>query len=66
MTYGAAAVVLGWGATRAWLAETALVAEGLTLLTREGRAFPCPRVNFCIGVEGLGQTPVPIPADLDI
>ena len=40
MTYGAAAVALGWGATRAWLAETALVAEGRASMTREGRTAP--------------------------
>ena len=28
-------------ATRVWLAETTLVAEGHTSLTREGRALPC-------------------------
>lgn len=42
MTYGAAAVALGWGATRAWQAEARLVAEGRATLTREGRAEPCP------------------------
>lgn len=40
MTYGAAAVALGWGATRAWHAEAALVAEGRATLSREGRAAP--------------------------
>ena len=40
MTYGAAAVALGWGATRAWQAEAALVAEGRATLSREGRAAP--------------------------
>lgn len=40
MTYGAAAVALGWGATRAWQAEARLVAEGLAALSREGRAAP--------------------------
>lgn len=28
MTYGAAATALGWGATRAWQAEAALLAAG--------------------------------------
>lgn len=37
MTYGAAAAALGWGATRAWVAEAALVAEGRATMTREGR-----------------------------
>ncbi len=40
MTYGAAAVALGWGATRAWQAEARLVAEGQATLSREGRAAP--------------------------
>ena len=40
MTYGAAAVALGWGATRAWQAEARLVTEGLATLSREGRAAP--------------------------
>jgi hypothetical protein len=40
MTYGAAAVALGWGATRAWQAEARLVAEGRATLSREGRAAP--------------------------
>ena len=40
MTYGAAAVALGWGATRAWQAEAGLVAEGRATLSREGRAAP--------------------------
>ena len=43
MTYGAAAVALGWGATRAWQAEASLVAEGRATLTREGRACPPTR-----------------------
>lgn len=37
MTYGAAAVALGWGVTRAWVAEAALVADGRAIMTREGR-----------------------------
>ena len=40
MTYGAAAVALGWGATRAWEAEAALVADGRATMTREGRTSP--------------------------
>jgi hypothetical protein len=40
MTYGAAAVALGWGATRAWQAEAQLVAEGKTTLSRAGRTAP--------------------------
>ncbi len=40
MTYGAAAKALGWGATRAWQAEAALVAEGRASMTCEGRAKP--------------------------
>lgn len=41
MTYGAAAVALRWGATRAWLAEAALVTRGSAILTRAG----CASVN---------------------
>jgi hypothetical protein len=40
MTYGAAAVAFGWGATRAWQAEARLVAEGKATLSREGRTAP--------------------------
>ena len=40
-TYGAAAVALGWGATRAWRAEAGLLAAGVAILDRLGRACPC-------------------------
>ncbi len=40
MTYGAAAVALGLGATREWQAEARLVAEGRATFSREGRAAP--------------------------
>ena len=39
-TYGAAAVALGWGATRAWQAEARLRAAGLALIDKSGRAAP--------------------------
>lgn len=44
-TYGAAAVGLGWGATRAWQAEAGLVAEGRATMARDGRAS-CARSVF--------------------
>lgn len=40
MTYGAAEMALRWGATQAWLAEAALVADGRANLTRWGQAMP--------------------------
>ena len=40
MTYGAAAVAFGWGATRAWQAEAGLVANGRATMSREGRTAP--------------------------
>jgi hypothetical protein len=39
-TYGATAVALGWGATRAWRAEARLRAAGLAFLDKSGRAAP--------------------------
>lgn len=36
-TYGAAAVALGWGATRAWRAEVALMAAGLAVIDPKGK-----------------------------
>ena len=38
MSYGAAATALGWGATRAWQAEAALLAAGRIEHDRFGRA----------------------------
>jgi hypothetical protein len=37
-SYGAAAVAMGWGATRAWQAEARLRAAGMVRLDRLGRA----------------------------
>lgn len=39
-TYGAAATVLGWGATRAWQAEARLRAHGRVCHDARGRAHP--------------------------
>lgn len=44
MTYGAAAKVLGWGMTRAWQTEAALIAEGRAAFLREGQATPTCKV----------------------
>ena len=41
-TYGASATALGWGATRAWLAEAQLVAAGLAQHDRLGKAVIAP------------------------
>jgi hypothetical protein len=41
-TYGASATALGWGATRAWQAEEQLVAAGLVLHDRLGKAVIAP------------------------
>ena len=41
-TYGAAAVALGWGATRAWQAETQLMAAGLVQYDSLGKAAIAP------------------------
>lgn len=38
-TYGAAAVALGWGATRAWKAEAQLIASGRAAFDHLGRAI---------------------------
>ena len=35
-TYGAAAIALGWGATRAWQAEARLRAAGLSQMDKNG------------------------------
>ena len=37
-TYGAMAVDLGWGATRAWQAEARLRAAGLVIINKSGKA----------------------------
>ena len=58
LTYGAAAVALGWGATRAWQAEAALVAEGRATLSTSGRAS-CARVKNCISKAAHRPNPVP-------
>ena len=39
-TYGAAAVALGWGATRAWQAETRLRTAGKVVIGLNGKAAP--------------------------
>lgn len=38
-TYGAAAVALGWGGTRAWRAEARLRAAGLVRYGNDGKSF---------------------------
>jgi hypothetical protein len=43
LTYGAAASLLGWGATRAWQAEARLRAAGLVTMGRHGVAVPIGR-----------------------
>ena len=40
LTYGAAASLLGWGATRAWQAEARLRAAGLVTMGGHGAAVP--------------------------
>lgn len=37
-TYGAAAIALGWDATRAWQAEARLRADGKILINKDGQA----------------------------
>lgn len=41
-TYGAAAVALGWGATRTWQAEARLRASGRVISDSQGRATLLP------------------------
>lgn len=41
-SYGAAAAMLGWGATRAWQAEARLRAAGLVVIDKAGKAVPFP------------------------
>lgn len=46
-TYGAAAVALGWGATRAWQAEARLRGCGLVVIDKSGRAVIRPAGQSC-------------------
>ncbi len=39
-TYGAVAVALGWGATRAWQAEAGLIEVGAARYGQHGRTYP--------------------------
>ena len=52
-TYGAAAVALGWGATRAWQAEAQLVAAGLVHHDNLGKAEP--KLNKSVSVAVRNQ-----------
>ncbi len=42
MTYGAAAVALGWGATRAWQADARIRAAGRNAIDKSGKTYPGP------------------------
>jgi len=44
-TYGAMASLMGWGATRAWLAEARLRAAGLITMGPQGVAVPATRAE---------------------
>jgi len=44
-TYGAMASLMGWGATRAWLAEARLRAAGLIAMGPQGVAVPATRAE---------------------
>lgn len=52
LSYGAAAVVLGWGATRAWRAEAELLNSDLLRYDALGRAAYIPQGDDLAGMPG--------------
>ena len=56
-TYGAAAVALGWGATRAWQAEAQLKAAGLVQHNSLGKAALTPDKSVSVAVQNQCVNP---------